>query len=388
MDCDWLVAADGADSAVRPLLGLTWCGAASRDHFLMADVLMQADFPVERLFWFDPPFHTGLSALMHRQADNVWRVDLQLGGAVDPEQEQDPERVMQRLRAMLGEREFELVWASVYTFTSRRLQAFRHGRILFAGDAAHQVSPFGARGANSGIQDAENLAWKLHLVIEGRAPDRLIDSYGAEREPAADENIRHSMRSSEFISPAGSASRHLRDAVLLLAQNCPFARRLVNSGRLSTPSILADSPLNTPDRDTFAGELLPGAPAADAPVVVNGELRWLLQFIGGQFVGLYFAHGMSELPVDVAVGIARLTLDRIPAETRVVVEPGNPIDLPPGVMRLEDYEDFVVQRYDASPGSYYLMRPDQHVCARWRSFDPALVRAALLHATCNDGNPP
>ena len=156
--CDWLVVADGARSPVRHLLGLQSEGRVFRDRFLIADVLMKADYPTERWFWFDPPFHPGQSVLLHRQADNLWRVDFQLGPDADPEEEKKPERVMPRLRAMLGDRDFDLEWVSVYTFQCRRMEAFRHGRMLFAGDAAHQVSPFGARGGNSGIQDADALA--------------------------------------------------------------------------------------------------------------------------------------------------------------------------------------------------------------------------------------
>jgi len=345
---------------------------------------MKADYPTERWFWFDPPFHPNQSALLHRQADNVWRIDFQLGWDADPEEEKKPERVLARLRAMLGERDFDLEWVSVYTFACRRMERFRHGRVLFAGDAAHQLSPFGARGANSGIQDADNLSWKLKLVLEGKAPLALLDNYSDERIFAADENILNSTRSTDFITPRSRVSRTFRDAALLLADRYPFARRLVNSGRLSVPAVLVRSELNTPDAEIFAGRMVPGAAATDAPVAVNGELRWLLQCIGGSFTALYFAAGMSELPVEAASGIAALTLDRISVDTRVVVEPGNPIELPPGVMKLEDYEDFLIQRFDAAPGTFYLLRPDQHVCARWREFDLERVRRAVLRATCND----
>ena len=354
-----------------------------RDRFLVADVRMKANFPSERWFWFDPPFHPDHSTLLHRQGDDVWRIDFQLGWDVDPAEEQRPENVLRRLRAMMGERDFELESVGVHTFSCRRMDKFRHGRVLFAGDAAHQVSPFGARGANSGIQDSDNLVWKLHLVMDGKAPPALLDTYSDERVAASSENIRHATRSTDFIAPGSRVSRNFRDATLLLAEKYPFARRLVNSGRLSVPSILDCSALNTPETDVFSGGLIPGSPVSDAPVVLNRELRWLLDCIGGRFNGLYFAHGINEIPAPAASGIAALTLDRIPVDTLVVVEPGNSVELPPGVMRLEDYEDFVVQRFDAMPGTFYLLRPDQHVCARWRTFDSARVRRAVLRATGN-----
>lgn len=382
--CDWLLACDGAGSPIRGMLGKESEGRAFSHQFLSADVLMKADYPAERWFWFDAPFNPGQSTLLHRQADNLWRIDFQLPAEVDPDEERKSENIVPRLRAMLGDREFELEWVNAYRYSCRRMASFRHGRVIFLGDAAHQVPPFGARGANSCIQDAENLAWKLRLVLDGKAQPGLLDTYSSERIAAADENMLQASRSARFIAPETRVSRAFRDAVLSLARSCPFARRLVNSGRLSVPAILDRSPLNTPDSDVFLGGLAPGAPASDGPVAVNGELRWLLEFVGDSFNGLYFAHGLNELPANVASGIAALTLNRIPVDTRVVVEPGNPIELPPGVVRLEDYEDFLVQRFDAVPGTFYLLRPDQYVCARWRTFDPVRIRRAVLRATCNE----
>ncbi|HXH04638.1 MAG TPA: FAD-dependent oxidoreductase, partial [Candidatus Competibacteraceae bacterium] len=239
LSCDWLIVADGARSPIRHMLGLESKGQIFKDRFLIADVIMKAEFPPERWFWFDPPFHRNQSALLHRQADDVWRIDFQLGWDADPEEEKKPERVIPRIQAMLGpQHAFDLEWVSVYTFTCRRMDRFRHGRVIFAGDAAHQVSPFGARGANSGIQDVDNLVWKLKLVLDGSAPERLLDSYDVERIYAADENIKNSTRSTDFITPKSAASRAFRDAVLTLAEHYPFARPLVNSGRLSVPAVL------------------------------------------------------------------------------------------------------------------------------------------------------
>ena len=225
------------------MLGLEAKGQVFRDRFLIADVKMQAQFPTERWFWFDPPFHPNQSVLLHRQADDVWRIDFQLGWDADPEAERRPERVIPRIQAMLGaDQPFELEWVSVYTFRCQRMERFRHGRVFFVGDAAHQVSPFGARGANSGIQDADNLAWKLALVLAGLATDALLDSYDAERIPAADENILNSTRSTDFITPKSAVSRTFRDATLQLAEKYPFARKLVNSGRLSLPHTYRHAP--------------------------------------------------------------------------------------------------------------------------------------------------
>jgi 3-(3-hydroxy-phenyl)propionate hydroxylase len=380
--CRYLIVADGARSPARRMLGLESKGQVFRDRFLIADVKMQADFPTERWFWFDPPFHPGRSVLLHRQADNVWRIDFQLGWEADPEIEKQPERVVPRIRAMLGEhRSFELVWVSVYTFQCRRMEKFRHGRVLFAGDAAHQVSPFGARGANSGMQDADNLVWKLDLVLKELAPDSLLDSYDLERVPAADENIRHSTRSTDFITPKSAMSRCFRDATLRLARDHSFARKLVNSGRLSTPSVYRDSPLNTPDGELFAGPLMPGAPAVDAPLLANGERTWLIDHLGGEFTALCFA-GSEPLPAGAAAALKSLALLPVRVKPLIVAsrDSGQPAQADNCA---EDVEGLLQQRLNASPGALYLFRPDQHLAARWRHPDASGVRAALARATAN-----
>ena len=380
--CDYLVAADGARSPIRKALGRESRGQTFRDRFLIADVRMEADFPSERWFWFDPPFHPNQSVLLHRQPDGVWRIDFQLGWDADPVAERQPERVIPRVQALLGkDTKFELEWVSVYTFACLRIQSFRDQRVLFAGDCAHGVSPFGARGANSGVQDADNLAWKLRLVLEGAAPDRLLDTYASEREFAADENILNSTRSTDFITPKSEVSRTFRDATLQLARDYPFARRLVNSGRLSTPTTLAASPLNTSDRDRFEGLMVPGASCTDAPVRTDGRDGWLLEQMRDGFTLLHFGNG-TEISVERLHAFEVLGEGAVPVRT-VIVEPRGvtPRNLN-GVAVLEE-DGLVSQRFDAQPGTTYLLRPDQHVCARWRTFDSAEIRTALARATCN-----
>jgi len=360
-----LAACDGARSPMRGLLGLESSGRVFQDRFLIADVHIAgelfADGMAERWFWFDPPFHPGQSVLLHRQPDGVWRIDFQLGWDADADAEARPERITPRVQALLRQGfgrdiEFTLEWASVYTFACRRMASFRHGRVLFAGDAAHSVSPFGARGANSGVQDADNLAWKLAAVLAGSAGDALLDSYASEREFAADENLLNSTRSTDFITPKSEISRLFRNAVLDLARDHAFARRLVNSGRLSVPATLDGSPLNTPDADRFVGVMRPGAPAADAPLLIDGQPAWLLRRLGSGFTLLCFGPAPAWAA---ALGAATLAID------------GDSV---------VDAEGLAAQRYDATPGCAYLLRPDQHVCARWRAPTETLLRAALAQA--------
>jgi len=387
----YVVAADGSRSPIRNLMGLDTHGRTFKDRFLIADVKMEAEFPTERWFWFDPPFHPNQSVLLHRQPDNVWRIDFQLGWDADPALEKTPERVIPRVRALLGpEAKFELEWVSVYTFSCLRMDRFRHGNVLFAGDSAHGVSPFGARGANSGVQDAENLAWKLAMVLSGRASDALLDTYASERESAADENIRHSTRSTDFITPKSAVSRVFRDAVLKLARDHAFARQLVNSGRLSVPAVLRDSALNTADSERFAGQMVPGAACCDAPVRLGGQPAWLLQQLGQQFTGMLFcgAGGIDEATCDALQALRR---GAIPLKLVVLVsadaaEGVSALDVAlSGATVLHDTEGLAKTRYDATPGAFYLIRPDQHVCARWRRLDAGRVEQALKRALCVGG---
>jgi len=371
---NYVAACDGSRSSVRELIGEKTAGRVFRDRFLIADVKMTLDQPAERWFWFDPSFHPNQSVLLHMQPDGVWRIDFQLGWDADPEVEKRPENIIPRVKALLAnsptmkDAPFELEWASVYTFACQRMARFRHGRVLFAGDAAHGVSPFGARGANSGVQDADNLGWKLALVLQGVAPDALLDSYADEREYAADENIRHSTRATDFITPKSEISRLYRDAVLELARDHPFARTLVNSGRLSVAATLHASALNTPDSARFDGAMVPGAAAADAPVTrPDGHDGWLLRELGDGFTALVFDS-------DAALHGAAL--------------PGVPLKLvhigPCGGQAragyLIDRDGTLAERYDLLPGTVVLLRPDQHVCARWRQPSAEAVRHAMQRA--------
>lgn len=356
LEAEWVIACDGAMSATRAMLGLDFIGRAFEDNFLIADVIMDAEFPTERWFWFDPPFNKEQSALLHKQPDRVWRIDLQLGRDVDKELEKQPARVIARLQAMLGaEVKFDLEWVSIYTFQCRRMEKFLHGRVIFAGDSAHQVSPFGARGANSGLQDADNLVWKLRWVLSGRAPQTLLDSYDHERILGADENILNSSRSTDFITPKSEMSRLFRDAVLDLASRLPFARSLVNSGRLSVPCIYDGSPLNGPDVAAMPRRTRPGAPAADAWTSEG----WLMDRLGGNFSLLALdCQAPGSLDVD-GTAIRTIRLDMSGSEG-----------------------DALCERYLGSAAKgVYLMRPDQHVAARWTDYDEAAVRASVMIAT-------
>lgn len=359
LKADYVVACDGARSALRSFVGAEFTGEVFEDQFLIADVKMTAEFPTERWFWFDPPFHSGQSALLHRQPDDVWRIDLQLGPAADPAVERLPENVRPRIERMLGHTNFDFEWISIYKFQCRRMQRFVHERVIFAGDAAHQVSPFGARGANSGLEDAENVAWKLSLILRGAASLTLLDSYEIERSFAADENIRASTRSTDFIAPHSAQERRMRQAVLRLAKETEFAKRMVNGGRLSTPSTY-DSPLSTPDNETWNAGPRPGAQMLDAPLTTaGGEPIYLTEaFIaqgGGDFVLLQAGANGGEHSGCKSITIGEAT-------------------------PLRDSAGLFAKRYDAPEGAAYLLRPDGYVAARFKNPTMAAVQAAMARA--------
>ena len=361
LGADWVIAADGARSSLRRLIGLGFEGRVFQHQFLICDVKIRMDRAAERLFWFDPPFNRGLSALLHKQADDVWRLDFQVGDEADREAEMKPENAARRVRAALGEDvDFSFEWISLYRFQSRRLQRFRHGRVLFAGDAAHQMSPFGARGGNSGVQDADILVWKLDLVLRGLAPEGLLDSYDAERIAAADENLLNTTRSTDFIAPKNPASRMFRDGVLALAETEPFARRLVNSGRLTVATCYDGSPLNSAD-GFAAGDCppaRPGAAALDAPL----DDGWLLHALGQGFTGVWFSPDASA-PAEIAGLQATLARRDIPVAPVVV-----------------SHETARARYGAAREPAFYLLRPDGHVAARWRQPSLTAAEGALARA--------
>jgi 3-(3-hydroxy-phenyl)propionate hydroxylase len=251
---------------VRERLGLQLEGTQYEGRYVIVDVVQKSRRPVERLAWFDPPSNPGSTLLMHRQPDDVWRIDYQIRDDEDPTEAVKPENVLPRVAshlAMIGEdAPWEPLWISIYNAKCLTLRDYRQGRVFFAGDAAHLVPIFGVRGLNSGLDDAGNLAWKLAAVIGGDAPEGLLDTYSIERVHATRENLAYGARSTEFMAPPDFAFRLMREATLRLAVSDPHVRPLINP-RQSAPIAYDASPLSLAESGAWRIAVLAIAPEAD-----------------------------------------------------------------------------------------------------------------------------
>lgn len=376
---DWVVAADGGRSAVRELMGLSLRGTSYEGRYLIADIEVEgADWPVERHVWFDPPSNPGSTVILHVQPDNVWRIDYQLRDEEGAEDALRDEAVTERLRAQLGmmgvRAPWRLVWKALYSAHCLTLDGYRHGRVLFAGDAAHLVPIFGVRGLNSGIDDAHNLGWKLAMVARGEAPEALLDSYSHERLGAARENIAQAAKSTWFMSPPGPGFRLLRDAALTLAAEHPWASALVDP-RQSSAHVYADSPVVLPDETVEDAGVRPGAPLPNAPANGGkpGHLHDALPPLG--FALLVFVEALGP---ERAAGLLRApALAGLPLQAVLVGPERGFAAMPATARRVADADGALAERFAARDFPLYLVRPDEHVAARFRDADAAAVADAL-----------
>ncbi|MGH3738729.1 MAG: FAD-dependent monooxygenase, partial [Micromonosporaceae bacterium] len=262
----YAIGADGARSTVRELLGVEFGGESFEDRFLIADIRAELPFPNERRFYFDPEWNPGRQVLVHQQPASVWRIDWQVPPDFDLAGEEASGALDERIRRIAGTLPYQLVWRTVYRFSQRCAARFRVGRVFLAGDAAHLYAPFGARGLNSGLQDAENLAWKLAYALRGWAGERLLDSYHTERHAAARENLRVTGRTMRFLAPQSETEWQHRRTVLERAVTDPAARAEIDSGKLAEPYWYLDSPLTT---GAGAAADFPTAPGAARPPVAG-----------------------------------------------------------------------------------------------------------------------
>lgn len=368
----WVLAADGARSAMRGQLGLRLKGDNYEGRYVIADVKMAFDHPTERRALFDPASNPGGTVLMHKQPDAIWRVDYQLRDGESPEEAVREATIRARVGAILADLghygPWELEWWSIYTANTLALDDYRHGRVIFIGDSAHIVPIFGVRGLNNGLADAHNIGWKLAYVLNGQADPRLLDSYSPERRGATLDVFANATKSTRFMTPPTRGHRLVREAVLSLALTEDFAKGFANPRQMQ-PYTYGRSPL-TPfacrDAEFAAG---PGSGAALANVRL-GE-GFLSDHLGDGFTALIFAGG--AVPADVAALVASLAA-REPRFRAIVV--GGTLKHPCAVP-IADPGGRLASAYDALPGTLYLVRPDLHVAGRWRQAVPAEILATL-----------
>lgn len=378
LQSDWLVAADGARSAVRALMDLKLEGASYEGKFVIADIRVDLPLPTERLAFFDPDWNPGNTILMHREPHGIWRLDYQLPPGETPEDALQPESLKARIDAqlaMIGHAgvSWEMDWCSVYSARALTLPDYVHGRVLFVGDAAHLLPIFGVRGANTGFQDAQALAWRLALVAKGVAPASLLQSYSSERVGAAREIIDEAGKSTRFMAPPTRGFRLLRDAVLSLSLSQPFVGPLYH-WRTSRPHEYAGSPLNAPDDDnaTFGAGPGRGAPPRNVRL---GDDEHLLDHLGQGFTLLVATD--TPLPDDLQAVIGDARARGLPLQ---IVAVGAARPVAGADQTLPDADGHLRKRHGLTAGGAYLLRPDQHVCARWTALDAPRLRAALYTA--------
>ena len=385
IDADWVVAADGGRSFMRDALGLQLTGTSYEGRYVIVDILLESQRPAERLAYFDPPCNPGSTVLVHKQPGNVWRIDYQLQDGEDPDEAIKDENVMPRVRSlldMMGETApWNPVWTGLYKANALTLERYRHGRVLFAGDAAHLVPIFGVRGANSGIDDADNLAWKLAFVVKGLATERLLDSYSDERVAAAHENLSHGTKSTEFMAPPSFAFDLMRNAVLGLAVKHPGVRSLINP-RQSAAITYAASPLNAaPDRSAaFTAGPVPGAVLPECPVTLagDGEPRegHLTDLLTPAFTVFHFADNAS-VPAELSRLGREMTERKIPFK---IIALTRHLGVATSPAHGWDHTGRLFELYGARPGTLYAVRPDGHVLGRWLTADCAELAAAIDRA--------
>ena len=367
LNAEYMIACDGARSPTRQRMKLPFEGQTFEEKFLIVDVEMKdnpfgENRPAERWFWFEPDFHKGQSALLHKQPDDIYRIDFQLPADADEAEEKKEENIARRLKAMVGNKPFTLDWMSIYRFTCAKLDKFVHNRVIFVGDSAHVVSPFGARGGNGGVHDVDNLGWKLAAVLKGTADVSLLETYDRERQYGAEENIANSARATNFMTPKSPIEKMFRDEVLRLSRHLPFARRLINSGRLSVPCSLQGL---VPDTGSDIAPLLPGQAAVDAPLLGQTGPTSIIQVMKNEFVLLSF----GQRPAIAECGIPHLFVGKGLA-----------------TIRAEDFNDFsglASKRYGEN--ITYLFRPDGHVAASFRDPNPDKINAAIASNLCGYG---
>ncbi|MFN0175276.1 MAG: FAD-dependent monooxygenase [Saprospiraceae bacterium] len=387
----YVLACDGARSTMRQLLELPFPGETFQDRFLIADIRADLDWPQEPRFFFNHPSHRGPSVLIHPQPGGIWRIDWQLGANADIEAERSSEPMDARIRALIGDTPYTLEWLSDYRFHQRILDQFRHGQVFFAGDSAHLVAPFGARGLNSAVHDVENLCWKIALVLNNGAPDSLLNTYDGERQAAQQLNQAETNATMRFMCPQTLWQRIRRRVVLTLGTWFPSAHKHINSGRMCQPFTYTDSPLNTSDAQpnlAWPDSLALGSKINDQSCVLltleGMRSSHLRQLLGNGFVIFHFTHSKSDA-LGLQAQMAEFDMG-IPIQV-VPVFQSPPLGAEMHDLAVLDLSGKIARSLGARLGATLLVRPDGHLCARFRQTDAQDLANAIQRAVGRENTP-
>ncbi|MCC2635011.1 MAG: pentachlorophenol 4-monooxygenase (Pentachlorophenol hydroxylase)-like protein [Ramlibacter sp.] len=363
MRADYVIDATGSHSPFRKWVGASVTAKKGDDRWCIADVRFTKRPPVERHTWIEAPFNENRAVWQHLMGDNVWRIDYQMAPDCDPAEVSREDVVRERLARQFGaDAGIEIVWVGPYAYKSECVDAMRHGRVFFMGDSAKVVSPFGARGGNTGIADADNLAWKLAAVMKGRAAPALLDSYHEERHEAACQNVMVTNRTARFLRPATPVEKMFRTAALGLARKYMFARQFVNTGRMA----VANPYTRSSACDSGGGQSVQNVSFlwADGS---KGEVNDLLRWADGRLLVLVFgSHSAASL--------ARLRALTATAPICAVQVLGND-DEPGAIEHVRDPKGHLQGACHVFGHAWALVRPDSYVAATGETVDASLVHA-------------
>jgi 3-(3-hydroxy-phenyl)propionate hydroxylase len=363
MRADYVIDATGSHSPFRSWVGASVTSKKGDDRWCIADVRFSKHPPVERHTWIEAPFNDNRAVWQHLMGDNVWRIDYQMGLHADPEYVSREDVVRERLARQFGDDcEIEIVWVGPYAYRSECIDQMRHGRVFFLGDAAKVVSPFGARGGNTGVADADNLAWKLAAVMKGQAAPALLDSYHEERHEAARQNVLVTNRTARFLRPASAMEKVFRDATLSLARQYVFARQLVNTGRMA----IANPYTRSSACETTGGQSVQNVSFLWANGS-KGTVNDLLEWTGGRLLLLIFGDTSPQ-----CFERLRALSETAPLRSVHVLGADDPAN---ALEHVRDPQGHLQGACHVFGHAWALVRPDSYVAATGESIDSTLIHA-------------
>lgn len=367
IEAEHVIDATGSHSPLRKWLQVPFDSRRGDDRWCIADVRFTTQPPTERHTWIEAPFNENRAVWQHLMADDVWRIDYQMAPNADPEYVSREDVVRERLARQFGKDvDVEIVWVGPYAYRSECVHAMRHGRVYLMGDSAKVVSPFGARGGNTGVSDADNLAWKLAAVLRGKAGAALLQSYHDERLEAAQQNVCVTNRTARFLRPADGSERVFRHAAIGLAKQYPFARSLINTGRMAVANTYSRSATCTYRPGSAAGESVQNVALTWANGR-RGHLHDLLNWAKGDLLLLVFG---AQSPASLK-RLRHLSLNHAVRSVQVLNAP-TPAQAQEHV---RDPKGQLQGACHATGQAWALVRPDGYLAASGESINASLLTA-------------